>query len=82
MTIVIRADGRSFSGTPVQIVQAMQSVAFGQEHLSLSEYMDWSAGMLQQMTGVNLRVVGVGEEERALSFVSGMVREGLALAVS
>lgn len=79
MTIVIRADGRRLSGTPVQIVQGMQMLAFGQEDRSLTEYMEWSAQMLQRMEGVELEVVGETDEERAASFIDEMVAKGLAL---
>ena len=41
MKIRINADGRVLQGTPKQIVQAMQSIAFGQEDRTLGEYIDW-----------------------------------------
>ena len=41
MKIRINADGRVLQGTPKRIVQAMQSIAFGQEDRTLGEYIDW-----------------------------------------
>ena len=41
MRIRMMSDGRVFQGTPKQIVEAMQYIAFGQEHRSLGEYIDW-----------------------------------------
>lgn len=79
MIIIIRADGRRMTGTPLQIVQHMQFLAFGQEKATLSEYIDWSVSMLQQMQGVELKVVGETDEERAASFIDEMVAKGLAL---
>ena len=40
MNIVMR-DGRVFRGTAVQIVKAMQDIAFGVEQFTLPEYIDW-----------------------------------------
>ena len=42
-TGIVMRDNRVFEGTRVQIVQAMQRIAFGVAHLSLSDYIDWVA---------------------------------------
>ena len=40
MKIVMR-DGRVFQGTALQIVKAMQDIAFGVEQMTLDQYIDW-----------------------------------------
>jgi len=79
MTIVIRADGRRFSGTPLQIVQQMQSVAFGQDDVTLPEYIERSVRLVDVMEGVSLKVTGESDEQLAASFLDEMVKAGLAL---
>jgi len=70
-------DGREFSGTPLQIVQGMCSIAFNGCR-SVGEYIDKSAVMAADLEGVDMKVVGETDEERAESFVAEMVRLGLA----
>nr|BDT31994.1 hypothetical protein MFMH1_16630 [Myxococcus sp. MH1] len=77
MVIEMR-DGRVLQGTPVQIVRAMQDIAFGVERLSLSEYVDWVVANAQRFESVALRVQGDTDEAKAASLVDEMVREGLA----
>jgi len=79
MTIVIRADGRRFSGTPLQIVQQMQSVAFGQDDVTLPEYIERSVRLVDVMEGVSLKVTGESDEQLSASFLDEMVKAGLAL---
>ena len=79
MRIRIIADGRVLQGTAKQIVEAMHSIAFGQENRSLSEYIDWAADMSRRMTGVELRVEGESDEEMAASLVNAMIEAGLAV---
>jgi len=69
---------RLLQGTPKQIVQAMQSVAFGQEDRALGEYIDWAAGMAGRMTGIELEVEGETDDEKAASLVQAMLEAGLA----
>lgn len=71
MKIVTR-DGRVFQGTPVQIVKAMQDIAFGVEHVSLDEYIEWVVENARRFEGVDLRVEGSSIEERAKSLVDAM----------
>lgn len=71
-------DGRSFSGTAVQIVQGMQSVAFDKKSASLSEYMDWVVDNAQRLNEVQLNVTGDTDDARAESLVAELVRAGLA----
>jgi hypothetical protein len=78
MRIILNADGRVLEGTPVAIVRQMQELAFGQQHLSLSDYMDWAAERLEQTEGTRLLVMGLSDEEKARSFVDAMVEAGVA----
>jgi hypothetical protein len=78
MRIRIVADGRVLQGTAKQIVEAMHSIAFGQENRSLSEYIDWSVDMARRMTGVELAVEGETDEEKSASLVQAMIDAGLA----
>ena len=78
MKIRINADGRVLQGTPKQIVEAMRSIAFGQEDRTLGEYIDWAAEMASSMMGVELTVLGETDEEKAASLVEAMLEAGLA----
>ena len=78
MKIRINADGRVLQGTPKQIVEAMQSIAFGQDNRTLSEYIDWAAEQASRMMEVDLKVSGETDEEKAASLVEAMLEAGLA----
>ena len=78
MKIRINADGRVLQGTPKQIVEAMQSIAFGQEDRTLGEYIDWATEMASSMMGVELKVSGETDEEKAASLVGAMLEAELA----
>jgi phage-related minor tail protein len=77
MKIVMR-DGRVFQGTAVQIVKAMQDIAFGVEQMTLDQYIDWVAQNAQRFEEVELVVRGETTEDRARSLVDEMVAKGLA----
>lgn len=77
MKILMR-DGRVFQGTPLQIVQAMQAIAFGVEQLSLDRYVDWVIDNAQRFEGVELKVPAGTPDERAAALVDEMVAKGLA----
>ncbi len=79
MRIRLMADGRVLEGTPVQIVQAMHSIAFGADGLSLIEYIDWACDHARRMLEIDIEVTGETEEERAASFVEAMVGAELAV---
>ncbi len=81
MRIRIGSDGRVLQGTPKQIVQAMQYIAFGQQDRSLSEYIEWVAEQVARTEGVDLVVEGATDEARAASLMAGMVRAGLVVVV-
>ena len=76
MTIII--DGRKFSGTPLQIVQAMQSIAFEVKRRTIGEYIDWVVDNTRSAEGVELKVTGDNDDERAESLVEAMISAGLA----
>ena len=57
MNIVMR-DGRVFRGTAVQIVKAMQDIAFGVEQFTLPEYIDWVVQNAAKFEEVELNITG------------------------
>ena len=79
MRIRLNADGRVLQGTPIQIVQAMHSIAFGADGLSLSDYIDWACEHAARMMDVQIEVAPGADEERAASFVDAMVEAELAV---
>ena len=76
MNIVMR-DGRVFRGTAVQIVKAMQDIAFGVEQFTLPEYIDWVVQNAAKFEEVELKIMGETDEEKAASLVAEMIRTGL-----
>jgi hypothetical protein len=77
MKIVMR-DGRVFQGTAVQIVQAMQSIAFGVETFTLDQYIDWVIDNARRFEGIELNAQGRTDEGRAEALVKAMIDCGLA----
>jgi hypothetical protein len=75
---VITQDGRVFSGTALQIVRDMQSISFVKREAALSDYIEWVARAAQEYEGVELRVGGTSDEERADTLVGELLRTGLA----
>jgi len=71
-------DGRVFEGTPVEIIRAMQALAFGVEGLSVDAYIDWVIENARRFEGVELVAAGGSAEERAASLVEEMAEKGLA----
>jgi ribosomal protein L5 len=71
-------DGRVFQGTAKQIVSQMKDIAFGVEQMTIAEYCDWTADNARQIHGLDIKLVGEGDEERAESLVAEMCRTGLA----
>lgn len=78
MRIRIKEDGRVLQGTATQIVQTMQSVAFGREEQPLEEYIGWVADQVTRMMGVSLDVRGDTAEDKARSLVAELIRTGFA----
>jgi hypothetical protein len=77
MKIVMR-DGRVFQGTALQIVKAMQDIAFGVDQMTLGQYIDWVVQNALRFEEVELVVSGATTEERATTLVEAMVASGLA----
>jgi hypothetical protein len=77
MKVVMR-DGRVFQGTPLQIVRAMQDIAFGVDDFTLPDYVEWVVGNARQAEQVELAVKGVSEDDLAASLVAELLRTGLA----
>jgi hypothetical protein len=77
MKIVMR-DGRVFQGTALQIVKAMQDIAFGVEQMTLDQYIAWVVENARRFEEVELKPDGETTEERAKALVEEMVAKGLA----
>ena len=67
-----------FQGTALQIVKAMQDIAFGVERMTLDHYIDWVVQTAQRFEEVELKVAGETTEERAKALVDQMLAKGLA----
>lgn len=78
MKIVMR-DGRVFRGTAVQIVKAMQDIAFGVDQMTLDQYIDWVIENAQRFEEVELKAEGATTDERAMALVEEMIAAGLAI---
>ena len=78
MRIRIVDDGRVLQGTAMQMVQQMQSVAFGREELPIEQYVDWVANQLATMMGVQLEVRGATADEKTRSLIDELLRTGFA----
>jgi hypothetical protein len=74
-------DGREFEGTPTQIVQQMQSIAFGRDNDTLSDYIDWVKRQTQELMGIELQIKGATAAEKATSLIDEMLRTHLAARV-
>jgi hypothetical protein len=79
MKIVMR-DGRVFQGTALQIVKAMQDIAFGVEQKSLDQYIDWVVENARRFENLELVVAGDTAEERAEALVAEMLAKELAVS--
>jgi hypothetical protein len=77
MKIVMR-DGRVFQGTALQIVRAMQDIAFGVDSMTLDQYIDWVVDNARRFEAVEFAIVGATTEERAQALVHAMIETGLA----
>jgi hypothetical protein len=77
MRIRMVSDGRVFQSTPKQIVEAMQYIAFGQEHRRLREYIDWLVDQVQRLESIELKVEGDTDDEKAAWLVKAMLGSGL-----
>jgi hypothetical protein len=71
-------DGRVFQGTPIQIVKAMQDIAFGVEDMSLDEYIDWVVENARRFEGVEVDAAASTTAERASLLVKSLITQSLA----
>jgi hypothetical protein len=76
MKIVMR-DGRVFQGTALQIVKAMQDIAFGVDDFTVPKYIEWVVANARKFEEVKLDVKGNTDDELAASLVAEMIRTGL-----
>ena len=70
-------DDRVFQGTPLQIVRAMQDIAFGVADFTVRQYVEWVAANALKFEGVDLTVQGETDDELAASLVDEVVRTGV-----
>ena len=77
MKITMR-DGRVFQGTALQIVKAMQDIAFGVDDFTVPQYIEWVVANARRFEEVELVIKGDTDEEKAAVLVSEMLRAGLA----
>ncbi len=74
-------DGRVFDGSPVEIVRAMQALAWGVEKIPLPEYIRWVAANALKFHEVEFSVQGATDEEMAASLIGEMIRTGLSWSI-
>jgi hypothetical protein len=74
-------DGRVLQGTPLQIVKAMQELAFGVDGYSIGQYIESVVDYAFRFESVTLKVTGTSDEEQAKSLVDEMLRTDLARRV-
>lgn len=66
-------DGRVFEGTKVQIIEQMRSLSFGPPNETLAGYIDRSVEQARSLFGVELKVNGKTDEERAESMFDALI---------
>ena len=76
MKIILK--DRVFQGTPLQIVRAMQDIAFGVDDFTVPQYIAWVVDNALRFEDVALKITGDTDAERAASLIDEMVRTGLA----
>jgi hypothetical protein len=78
MKIVLN-DDREFQGTlGLQIVRAMQAIAFGAEALTVQKYITSIVEDAQRFERIALPAMGSKDAELAASLIDEMLRTGLA----
>lgn len=80
MTIRLK-DGKTFTGTPLEIVRQMQALAFAAAGLDVAGYCTFVVENARKFDGVELFVTGDSDEERAASLVEELLATGLAEVV-
>jgi len=77
MRIEIR-DGRVLQGTALQIVKAMQDLAFGVDDFTVAQYVAWVVDNTLRIEELALDVKGETDDELAQSLVDEMLRHNFA----
>ena len=72
MKIVMR-DGRVFHGTALQIVRAMQDIAFGVEDFTVPKLIEWVVANARKFEEVEVTVKGGTDERRGEFLVAEML---------
>ena len=67
-----------FQGTALQIVKAMQELAFVAQRYPFAQYVEWVAANARKFDLVDLAIKGQTDDELAASLVDEIVRTGLA----
>jgi len=78
MKMVLVGSSDVLSGDAAEIVRAMQSRAFGVDHLSLSDYIDWVVAQTKARLRVDLDLDGATGADRAHALLTALVAHGLA----
>ena len=73
MKIQIEADGEIVDGSCEEIVEAMKCRAFGREHYSDQEYMDWAAKAAKNLLGKDLNTSSIEAFVQSMAF-SGLIK--------
>ncbi|MBX3193226.1 MAG: hypothetical protein KF819_39950 [Labilithrix sp.] len=71
-------EGHVFSGTALEIIAAMKSIASGVDALTLEEYVDWVIERAATMEDVHIHVARGPLPLRAEALLCGLVAGGLA----
>jgi hypothetical protein len=71
-------DGRVLQGTALQIVRAMQDLAFAAQDFTVSKYIAWVVDNTLRFEGLELKIEGETDEQQATSLVNEMIRTDLA----
>lgn len=79
MSITMK-DGRTLSGTELQILQQMQSLAFGADGYTVAQYVDFVIDHTKRFENVELKVTGSTDEELAASVIAELLRAELVFA--
>ena len=74
-------DGRLFTGTAVEILTQMRSLAFGWDTRSLGDYLLWLKAQIEQQTNVEIELPAGDEAAACEALVDAMVAHRLALEI-
>jgi hypothetical protein len=77
----IEIDGRLFQGTALQIVKAMQSMAFVEPGTGIPGYIAWMEKNAERLGDEPLNVKGSTDDELAESLLEIMIAKGYARSV-